>query len=68
MELVKKISQELRERGNKVIKMVFWNETRGNLSVVYKSGKIINYPQEGVLNADLTINQICDNIENEYVK
>ena len=63
--ITSQISQELRKRGNKVIKMVFWNQTQGNLSVFYKSGKIINYPAKGVLSPDLTIEEICDNIENE---
>jgi hypothetical protein len=63
MELVKQIAQELRERGNKTIKSLFWNQSRGNLSVFYKSGKAINYPAEGVLDADLTVKEICDNIE-----
>jgi hypothetical protein len=63
MELVKQLSKELRERGNKAIKIIFWNDTQGNLSVVYKDGRIINYPDEGVLDPELSISQICDNIE-----
>lgn len=60
--LVGQLSQELRKRGNKAIKMLFWNEKQANLSIFYKSGKSVNYPKEGVLDADLTIEEICDNI------
>ena len=64
MELVKQLSEELRKRGNKTIKMVFWNDAQGNLSVVYRGGKSINFPSQGVLDPDLTVEQICDIIEN----
>jgi hypothetical protein len=61
--LVQQISDELRKRSCKTIRSVFWNWNVGNLSIFYKDGKVINYPRQGVLDPDLTVEQICDAIQ-----
>ncbi len=61
--LVAQIAQELRTRGNKVVKSVFWNHNVGNLSIFNKDGSVYNLPKEGVLDPDLSVSDICDLID-----
>ena len=55
------VAQELRKRGNKSVKSLFWNTDVGNLSVFAKGHtadkpKGFNYAPE----ADLSVEQIAD--------
>ena len=55
------VAQELRKRGNKTVKSLFWNSDQGNLSVFAKNHtadfpKSFNYAPD----ADLSVEEIAD--------
>ena len=57
------VAQELRKRGNKSVKSLFWNQDQENLSVFARSHtaevpKSFNYAPE----ADLSVEEIADYI------
>lgn len=58
------VAMELRKRGNKTVKSLFWNSDVGNLSVIVKghtfeNPKNFNYSPE----VELSVEEIADYIE-----
>ena len=66
--LVAQIAIKLRKDENKKVKSVFWNENPGNLSVFNKDGTSYNLPAEGTLDAGLTVDDICELINQDNEK
>lgn len=59
--LAQLVAQELRSRGNKSVKSLFWNQDRGDLSIFARSHtaevpKSFNYAPD----ADLSVEEIAD--------
>lgn len=68
MELIKLIIEELKKRGNKTVKSVFWNRNEGNLSVFpvgYKGTSVGDGPKSFNITPDVewSVDEICDRIE-----
>lgn len=61
LNLPQLVAQELRKRGNKSVKSLFWNSDKGNLSVFARSHTAekpvsFNYAPD----ADLSVEEIAD--------